>query len=171
MRLARGRADYCSAHRAAVPIAAHAAKEHVYRGPVRIARGFGRVSEATGAIDAQVSLRRGEQHRSPGRRLALSRDPHRQRRVSAQPTGHSLGELLIDVLHDDHGCGEALGQAREQNREPAEVVEEALGRYLANQRLKETFAFGEADARKHGIKPEDVDAIVREERDRSKIGR
>ena len=61
--------------------------------------------------------------------------------------------------------------AREQNREPAEVVEEALGRYLANQRLKETFAFGETDARKHGIKPEDVDAIVREERDRSKIGR
>lgn len=65
--------------------------------------------------------------------------------------------------------GEAL--AREQNREPAEVVEEALGRYLANQRLKETFAFGEAHARKHGVKPEDVDAIVREERDKSKLGR
>ena len=40
-----------------------------------------------------------------------------------------------------------------------------------NQRLKETFAFGEAHARKHGVKPEDVDAIVREERDRSKLAR
>lgn len=61
--------------------------------------------------------------------------------------------------------------AREQKREPAEVVEEALRRYLANQRMKETFAFGEAHARKHGIRSEDVDAIVRQERDKSKLTR
>jgi hypothetical protein len=61
--------------------------------------------------------------------------------------------------------------AREQNREPVEVVEEALGRYLATQRLKETFAFGESHARKHGFRPQDVDAIVREERDKTKFRR
>ena len=61
-------------------------------------------------------------------------------------------------------------RAREQNRDASDLVEEALGRYLASQRLKETFAFGEAHAHKHGIRPEDVDAIVREERDKTKTG-
>jgi hypothetical protein len=61
--------------------------------------------------------------------------------------------------------------ARQQNREPAEVVEEALGRYLASQRLKDTFAYGEGQARKLGILAEDVDGIVREERDKSKLAR
>lgn len=61
--------------------------------------------------------------------------------------------------------------ARDQKREPAEVVEEALARYIAIQRLKDTFAFGESHTRKLGIRAEDVDRIVREERDESKIRR
>ena len=61
--------------------------------------------------------------------------------------------------------------AREQKREPEEVVEEALGRYLASQRINDTFAYGEAQARKLGIHAKDVDIIVREERDKSKPGR
>jgi hypothetical protein len=63
-----------------------------------------------------------------------------------------------DLLH--------LGQetARAQNREPAEVIEEAVGRYLASRRLARFAERGEARARASGIREEDVPRLVDEVR-------
>ena len=54
--------------------------------------------------------------------------------------------------------------AREQNREPAEVVEEAVGRYLASQRLASFADKMERRVREKGIREEDVPRLVEEVR-------
>ena len=54
--------------------------------------------------------------------------------------------------------------AREQNRDPAELVEEALGRYLASQRLEKLSAKLERRALDKGIREEDVPGLVQEVR-------
>jgi predicted transcriptional regulator len=54
--------------------------------------------------------------------------------------------------------------AREQNREPVEVVEEALGRYLASQRLEKLGARLERQALANGIREEDVPGLVEQVR-------
>jgi predicted transcriptional regulator len=54
--------------------------------------------------------------------------------------------------------------AREQAREPGEVVEEALGRYLASQRLDKLGARLERRALANGIREEDVPRLVEEVR-------
>jgi hypothetical protein len=67
------------------------------------------------------------------------------------------------LLSDDmlHKVEEA---AREQSREPSEVVEEALGRYFASQRLETLGAKLEKHARSKGIREEDVPGLVQEVR-------
>jgi len=54
--------------------------------------------------------------------------------------------------------------ARAQNREPAQVVEEAVGRYLASQRLAGFAERMEHRAREKGIREEDVGRLVEEVR-------
>jgi len=54
--------------------------------------------------------------------------------------------------------------AREQSREPAEIVEEAVGRYLASQRLMRFSERAERKARAKGIAEEDVPRLVDEVR-------
>jgi predicted transcriptional regulator len=52
-----------------------------------------------------------------------------------------------------------------------ELVVEAVKEHLRRKRLQVLYAYGEEQARRLGIKPEDVDGIVREERDKVKFGR
>jgi hypothetical protein len=54
--------------------------------------------------------------------------------------------------------------ARQQNREPADVVEEALNRYMAGLRLEKLGAKMEGRAIALGIKEEDVPGLVHEVR-------
>jgi hypothetical protein len=54
--------------------------------------------------------------------------------------------------------------ACEQNREPAQVVEEAVGRYLASQRLTSFSERMERRAWEKGIREEDVPRLVEEVR-------
>jgi predicted nucleic acid-binding protein len=50
--------------------------------------------------------------------------------------------------------------AREQGRKPSEVVEEAIGRYMASCRLERLAERGETLARKRGIREEQIPDIV-----------
>jgi hypothetical protein len=52
--------------------------------------------------------------------------------------------------------------ARQQNREPADIVEEALNRYMAGLRLEKLGAKMERRAMAIGIKEENVPGLVRE---------
>ncbi|HUE20742.1 MAG TPA: hypothetical protein VMQ86_03625 [Bryobacteraceae bacterium] len=54
--------------------------------------------------------------------------------------------------------------AREQNRDPADVMEEAVNRYLAGQRLARFAKRMECQARSHGISEEDVPRLIQEVR-------
>jgi len=54
--------------------------------------------------------------------------------------------------------------AREQNREPAEVLEEAVRRYVGIQALERLSPQLEKRARAKGIREEDVHALVKENR-------
>jgi hypothetical protein len=54
--------------------------------------------------------------------------------------------------------------AREQKREPSEIVEEALGRYLAIQRLERLSERLEKKALAKGIREEDIPRLVDEVR-------
>jgi predicted transcriptional regulator len=54
--------------------------------------------------------------------------------------------------------------ARDENREPSDVVEEALGRYLASQRLEKLGRKFERRALESGIREEDISDIVHEVR-------
>ena len=54
--------------------------------------------------------------------------------------------------------------AREQNREPAEVLDEAVRRYVGVQRLEKLTQKGEERARKLGIREEDVPRLIQEVR-------
>ena len=63
--------------------------------------------------------------------------------------------LSDDLLH------EVEAAAREQNRQPAEVVAEAVERYLRLKRREKLYAYGEAQARKLGIRESDVPGLVK----------
>ncbi len=54
--------------------------------------------------------------------------------------------------------------AREQNREPADVMEEAVNRYLASQRLAQFAEKMERKAGSQGISEEDVPGLIQEVR-------
>jgi predicted transcriptional regulator len=54
--------------------------------------------------------------------------------------------------------------AREQNRKPSEVLEEAVRRYVGVQALERLAQNGEKYARARGIKEEDVPQLVKEVR-------
>jgi predicted transcriptional regulator len=54
--------------------------------------------------------------------------------------------------------------AREQNRDPADVMEEAVNRYLASQRLARFAEKMERQARSQGISEEDVPRLIQEVR-------
>ncbi len=54
--------------------------------------------------------------------------------------------------------------AREQNREPVEVVEEALGRYLASQALEKLGARMERRAIALNIREDDIPRLIEEVR-------
>jgi len=54
--------------------------------------------------------------------------------------------------------------AKEQGREPVEVLEEALARYMAQQRLQNLAERGEKIARERCIREEDVPELVRQVR-------
>ena len=58
--------------------------------------------------------------------------------------------------------------AREQNRKPAEVLEEAIGRYMALRRLERLSERGERLARERGIREEDVPDLVQQVRQENK---
>jgi hypothetical protein len=58
-----------------------------------------------------------------------------------------LSQELIDQIEQ---C------AREQGRKPVEVLEEAIGRYMASRRLARLAERGEALARRRGVREEDV---------------
>ena len=58
--------------------------------------------------------------------------------------------------------------AREQKREPAEVLEEAVRRYVGVQRLEKLAQKGGERARKLGIREEDVPRLVDEVRRENK---
>jgi putative PIN family toxin of toxin-antitoxin system len=59
--------------------------------------------------------------------------------------------------------------AREQNRKPAEVLEEAVRRYMALRRLEQLAERGEARALARGIREEDVPGLVHEVRQENKL--
>jgi hypothetical protein len=67
------------------------------------------------------------------------------------------------VLSDDllHEVEEA---AREQNRQPADVVQESVERYLRLKRGEKLYAYGEAQAAKLGIRESDVPELVKDAR-------
>ncbi|HEY6345846.1 MAG TPA: hypothetical protein VIY49_30520 [Bryobacteraceae bacterium] len=50
--------------------------------------------------------------------------------------------------------------AREQGRKPTEILEEAVGRYMASRRLARLAERGEALARARGIREEDIPNVV-----------
>ena len=52
--------------------------------------------------------------------------------------------------------------ARAQNRQPADVVQEALERYLRLKRRQKLYAYGEAQAAKLGIRERDGPEIVKD---------
>lgn len=54
--------------------------------------------------------------------------------------------------------------AREQERKPSEVVEDAVRRYVAVRRLEQLAEKGEERARARGIREEDVPRLVEEVR-------
>ena len=66
--------------------------------------------------------------------------------------------LSDDLLH------QVQETAREQNREPSEIVEEAVGRYLAGRRLERFSERMERRAREKGIREGDVPRLVEEVR-------
>jgi predicted transcriptional regulator len=59
--------------------------------------------------------------------------------------------------------------AREQNREPAEILEEAVRRYVAVRRLERLAQEGEERARALGIREEDVPGLVEEVRRANRV--
>jgi predicted transcriptional regulator len=59
--------------------------------------------------------------------------------------------------------------AREQNREPAEILEEAVRRYVAVRRLERLAQEGEERARALGIREEDVPGLVEEVRRENRV--
>ena len=59
--------------------------------------------------------------------------------------------------------------AREQNRKPSEVLEEAVRRYMALCRLERLAERGEERARARGIREEDVPGLVQEVRQERKV--
>jgi predicted transcriptional regulator len=61
--------------------------------------------------------------------------------------------------------------ARAQNREPGEVVAEAVTKYLADQSWVQYVERNEARARKMGIGEEDVDRLIGEVRRENQNGR
>jgi len=63
------------------------------------------------------------------------------------------------LLISDHLLDMVQEMAREQNREPVEIIEEAVGKYLASRQLAR-FAEAEARARANGIREEDVPGLV-----------
>jgi len=68
-------------------------------------------------------------------------------------------QLLSDeLLQQIEDC------AREQNRKPSEVLEEAVRRYMALRRLERLAERGEERARARGIREEDVPSLVQEVR-------
>jgi hypothetical protein len=61
--------------------------------------------------------------------------------------------------------------AREQNREPAEVLEDAVNRYAAECRLDRLQGRLGARAKKLGIREGDIPELVRQVRDENQRGR
>jgi hypothetical protein len=49
-----------------------------------------------------------------------------------------------------------------EQRSPEEVVEDAVERYLRVKRRERLYAYGEGQAKRHGIVEEDVPALVKE---------
>jgi predicted transcriptional regulator len=70
-----------------------------------------------------------------------------------------LSQELIEKIE---GC------AREQNRKPSEVLEEAIGRYMALRRLERLSEKGERLARERSIREEDVQDLVQQVRQENK---
>ena len=59
-----------------------------------------------------------------------------------------------------------------EQRSPEEVVEDAVERYLRVKRRERLYAYGEGQAKRRGIKEEDVPVLVKEiRRDTSARGR
>jgi hypothetical protein len=71
-----------------------------------------------------------------------------------------LSEELIEQIEN---C------AREQNRKPSEVLEEAVGRHMALRRLERLAERGEEMARARGIREEDVPRLVDEVRQENRV--
>jgi predicted transcriptional regulator len=73
-------------------------------------------------------------------------------------------QLLSDeLLQQIEDC------AREQNRKPSEVLEEAVRRYMALRRLERLAERGEERVRARGIREEDVPGLVQEVRQEKRV--
>jgi hypothetical protein len=74
-------------------------------------------------------------------------------------------------LISDHLLDMVQEIAREQNREPVEIIDE-VGRYLASRRLARFAEAAEARARANGIREEDVPGLVSDvRRENEALGR
>jgi hypothetical protein len=71
-----------------------------------------------------------------------------------------LSEELIQQIEE---------AARTQNRKPAEVLDEAWGRYMATRRLEQLAQRGEERARALGIREEDVPRLMDEVRQENRV--
>ena len=60
--------------------------------------------------------------------------------------------------------------AREDNRSPDDLVDEALQRYLDERSWQHLYAYGEERARRLGITEQDVPRILAEHRERHRHG-
>jgi hypothetical protein len=72
--------------------------------------------------------------------------------------------LTDDLIEKIEAC------AREQGRRPIEIVEEAVGRYMAQQRLQRLAERGEKLARSRGVRENDVPELVQQLRHENRRG-
>jgi chromatin segregation and condensation protein Rec8/ScpA/Scc1 (kleisin family) len=59
--------------------------------------------------------------------------------------------------------------ARAENREPEDVLTDALAQYESNKKLTELGAYGRAKARRTGLKPSDVDREISAHRQATRL--
>ena len=71
---------------------------------------------------------------------------------------------VLSVTLPERMLAAAKKRAKKENRTMSELVREALRRYEALQSLRELQAYGEARARELGIKEEDIDRLIHEDR-------
>jgi Arc/MetJ-type ribon-helix-helix transcriptional regulator len=75
---------------------------------------------------------------------------------------------VLSVTLPEAMLKQAKKRAKKENRTMSELVREALRRYEGTQVLRELQAYGQQRARELGIKEEDVDRLIHEDRARER---